>query len=120
MGVGSVVGREVTGHVSEVDGHVDKVVPVRAAGLEHHAHIREDGMALRHDIVGHDEPGGIEHVARNGIAARVPRADPGKEQQPGGAARMWVTTDRFRCTGGEDARGHAVTSRCPRWRMAAA
>src|SRR5436190_18480125 len=41
-----VVGLEITRHVGEVDGDVDEVLPARAAGIQHRAHVGEHRMAL--------------------------------------------------------------------------
>ena len=48
LGPDRVVGLEVARHVGEVDGDVDQVLPARAAGFEHGAHVGEHGAASAH------------------------------------------------------------------------
>src|SRR5690606_3403141 len=76
-GPDGVVGLEVAGHVGQVHGHVHQVLPARSAGLEHGAHVGEHGVGLGGDVVGNEVPFGVVHVARDGVAGGVARADAG-------------------------------------------
>src|SRR5690606_10034933 len=61
-----VVAGEVARHVGEVDGDVHQVLPARAAGLEHCAHVREHGGGLGTYVVGDQPALGVMHVAGDG------------------------------------------------------